>query len=167
MIWNMAKKIIKTKSLYDNLISKYKPEQSLLNRKNISVRENSSVYKLELSRVAPSVVFCVDGIVITTGLRCDKLVLINSVVSLNQWDLIYLELKGTDISHAIRQLRATIKNTIFQNPFNRNRYARIVGSSFPSNKSTPDMEKAKIEFKKKYSCELKALKSNKPDYIAI
>jgi hypothetical protein len=48
----------------------------------------------------------VDDCAITEGLRCDWLVLLNDAVSQEE---IYVELKGSDVSHAVDQLKATIE----------------------------------------------------------
>lgn len=47
----------------------------------------------------------VDGCAITDGARCDWLVFLDDDTSREE---IYIELKGSDISHAVEQLRATV-----------------------------------------------------------
>jgi hypothetical protein len=48
----------------------------------------------------------VDDCVITVGRRCDWLIVMNDSISRAE---IYVELKGSDILHAIKQIEATIK----------------------------------------------------------
>ena len=76
-----------------------------------------------------------------------------------------VELKGTDISTAIEQLRETLKNQLFKDESNIDIRARIIGKSFPSHKSNSIMEKAKISFKKEFSCELRGLKSKQVENL--
>ena len=47
----------------------------------------------------------VDDCAITQGVRCDWLLLLNDAISRAE---IYVELKGSDIPHAVEQLKATI-----------------------------------------------------------
>lgn len=155
-------------SLNDKLLSLgYTPELSLANRKTFSLKENKALYRMVLSRESPVSVFCVDGVIIQSGLRCDKLILVDLSNQVHSWVVLFLELKGTAILHAIEQLRSTISNALFRHPSNKRIYARVVGCSFPSNQSNPSVEKAKIDFWKHYNCELKMLKSNQPDNLTI
>ena len=48
---------------------------------------------------------------------------------------------------------------------NKELRARIIAQSFPSNKSNPIMEKAKIEFRQKYHCDLRGMKNGQQDSI--
>ena len=48
---------------------------------------------------------------------------------------------------------------------NKEKRARIVAASFPSNRGDMTMEKVKIRFKKIYKCDLRGLKSGQPDKI--
>lgn len=153
-------------SLYDKLVSLgYHPEMVMADRNSLSITEEGKRYQLELSSRYPTVCFCIDDQIITTGIRCDKLVLVDSRSDAPSWIEIFVELKGTNVMHAVDQLRETIKNNIFSHPSNKIVLARIVASSYPSNKSNPGMEKAKIEFKNRYSCELRTLKSQQVDRV--
>ena len=48
----------------------------------------------------------VDDCAITEGLRCDWLVLLNDMISKEE---IFVELKGSDIYHAVEQLKASVE----------------------------------------------------------
>lgn len=155
-------------SLYDKLISEYVPELRLVDRSSLSLRERGTKYRLELSTSLPTAAFCIDGQIIREGLRCDKLVLIDTCCESPNWVEVFVELKGTDVLHAIEQLKATIRKPEFEHPSNKRvKYARIVGHSFPGNKSDISIEKVKKEFRSLYSCDLRAIKSGKPDSIGI
>ena len=123
---------------------------------------------LVLPSSLPTAAFCIDGQIVSVGLRCDKLVLIDYGCESPNWCQVFVEIKGKDVMYAVKQLRETIKNPVFHHSSNRKRkYARIVGKSYPSNNSNPVLEKAKKEFEQRYSCELKTLKPDQTDAIAI
>lgn len=155
-------------NIYESLkASGFIAEQSLKERSNISVSEKGKTYLLHLEKQLISAVFSVDGYIIKEGNKCDKLVLLNveKDEDNDHWNEVFVELKGTDVSHAILQLETTIKNTIFNCNSIKKIYARIVASSFPSNRSNPEFEKTRSKFAKDYKCELKRLKSKQPDKL--
>ena len=126
----------------------YVPEQQLAVRSRLSTGEKGKRYLLVMTGEEESVVYAIDGNIVKEGQRCDKLVLVKrsiSGVEPEQWMEAFIELKGVDTSHAIDQLRETLKNPIFKHPTNNELRARIIAQSFPSNKSNPTMEKAKQE----------------------
>ena len=142
-------------STHERLTSEgYAPEQTLQLRAKISVSENGKRYLLATGGKEESVVYAVDGNIVTEGQRCDKLVLVRRSA-----------LKGVDTNHAIDQLRQTLKKAIFKHPSNDDVRARIVAQSFPSNKSNPAMEKAKQEFRKDYNCDLRGMKTGQEDKL--
>lgn len=146
----------------------YAPEQALHIRAKISVSENGKRYLLATNGKEGSVVYAVDGNIVTKGQRCDKLVLVKRSakdVTPEQWTECFVELKGVDTNHAIDQLRQTLKNAIFKHPSNDDIRARIIAQSFPSNKSNPTMEKAKQEFRKDYNCDLRGMKTGQEDKL--
>lgn len=148
--------------------SGYIPSQPLKVRRLLAVAEQGRKYTLQMSGKENSVLYDIDGYIVKEGQKCDKLVLVD--LSDNDaeknWVEIFVELKGKDVSHAIDQLRETLKNPLFRHPSNKKIKARIVAASFPANKSNPLMEKAKIEFAKSpYSCELRGLKNGQKDLI--
>lgn len=104
-------------NIYESLTaSGFIAEQSLKERSNISVSEKGKTYILHLERQLSSAVFSVDGYIIKEGNKCDKLVLLNVKKDKENghWLEVFVELKGTDVSHAILQLETTIKNSIFR-----------------------------------------------------
>lgn len=138
------------KSTYENLIRKgYETEQALQFRKQVSTQEQGKKYMLAVQGDFPSAVFQVDGYIIKSNLKCDKLVMVQtSTEPVEAWTQIFVELKGHDSVHGMEQLLATAKNTIFNSQTNRVRKARLVATSFPANKANPKVEKLKIEFAK-------------------
>jgi len=79
------------------------------------------------------------------------------------WMQIFVELKGVDVHHAIVQLESVLKNAKLKHSTNKEKRARIVAASFPSNRGNIVLEKAKIRFRQVYQCDLRGLKSNQPD----
>ena len=153
-------------SLYDKLISQFVPELPLTDRRSLSLRENGTKYRLELSSRLPTAAFCIDVQIIHEGLRCDKLVLIDACCEAPNWVEVFVELKGSDVLHAVEQLRETIGKPIFQHSSNKKKkFARIVGHSFPGNKSDNSFEKVKKEFRDRYACELRTLHPGQSDRV--
>ena len=109
-----------------------------------------------------------DGYIITKGQKCDKLILVdkNEEGDDETWNEIFVELKGKDVSHAIDQIRETLKNPLNSQPGIKIIKARIVADTFPANKSNPIMVKAKKEFAASpYFCELRGMKNGQKDKI--
>ena len=151
--------------IYSVLIDRYEPEKPLKEYKCISTKENGICYRANVEPVRNVAVFQVDGCIINTGNKCDKLILSVNPESTNTWLGHFIELKGQDIHHAISQLESTIANPIFQHNTLSKKYARIVAQSFPANRADPTMERARNRFRERYDCELKNIKSNQPDTI--
>lgn len=146
----------------------YIPEQRLEVRPTVSVAEKGKKYMVVINGMRESVVYAVDGNIVKDGQRCDKLVLVKRSeqgVEPEQWTEIFVELKGRDTGHAIDQLRSTLEKPIFRHPSNDEIRARIVAQSFPSHKSNPTMEKAKLEFRRKYHCDLRGMKTGQRDKL--
>ena len=143
--------------------SGYVPEQELSVRKILATSELGKRYHLNISRDKRSSLFQVDGYIISDGKRCDKLVLIEKAE--DNWTEIFVELKGVDVASGIEQLKVCLDNHIFRHITNKEIRARIVAHSFPSHKSNPLMEKAKIEFRQKYHCDLRGMKNGQQDSI--
>lgn len=141
----------------------FQPEQPYSQRKMVSVGENGKFYKLQVSGSQNSVVYQVDGKIITEGNKCDKMILVEQTEV--DWTQILVELKGADVSHALLQLEKTLQNRILQHASIKRKWARIVATSFPSSRGNPILEKAKIKFKKDFGCDLRGIKSNQPDKI--
>ncbi len=139
------------------------PEQPLQQRSTVSLSEKGKTYKVDVRNGAKSIVFQVDGYVITAGLKCDKFL---AATTNTDSRAIFVELKGTDISHAIDQLEATINNPYFLPYPQRNDCARariVTSGCGPKSASHAKLEKARIRFKDRYNIELRILKNNQPD----
>ncbi len=143
--------------------SGYAPEQELAVRKIVATYELGKRYHLNVSESKRSSLFQIDGYIISDGKRCDKLVLVEKAK--DNWAEIFVELKGVDITSGVEQLKACLDNPLFKHLTNKELRARIVAQSFPSNKANPMMEKAKIEFRQKYHCDLRGMKNGQQDSI--
>lgn len=88
----------------------------------------------------------VDGCTIKEGARCDKLLL-----STDEREERYVELKGTDVMHAIDQLEETIKRL---GEYTDNRHAYVISTNVAPAINTNRQAKIKY-FKEKYCAELK------------
>ena len=140
-------------------------DQPLLVRRKLAAKEKGVVYHANVVPERETAVFQVDGKIITEGNKCDKLVLSQEVGLKGSWRGHFIELKGTDVRHAVAQLESTINHAVFKDDSLSLKFARIVARSFPSSKADPFFEKARARFKKEYSCELKTLKSGQDDLI--
>lgn len=87
----------------------------------------------------------VDGCTIIDGIKCDKLLL-----SSDEHEERYVELKGTDVMHAIDQLEATILR-LGEYEYNRHSYV-ICTNVAPA--YTTQIQKKQVLFKKRYKSEL-------------
>ena len=89
----------------------------------------------------------VDGCAIDdkVTLRCDKL-----LVSADEHEERYVELKGTDVMHAIDQLESTI---VRLGEFDDNRHAYVICTNVAPAYTTKIQQKA-LQFKRKYNSEL-------------
>lgn len=88
----------------------------------------------------------VDGCIIKEGVRCDKLLL-----SADECEERYVELKGTDVTHAIEQLEATINRL---GEHNENRHAYVICTNVAPAIESRIQLKMKL-FKSKDNSELK------------
>lgn len=86
----------------------------------------------------------VDGCVIKDDgvLKCDY-----AIVPCDQIE-IYVELKGSDISHAVKQLESTIK-LLSENPKEIKKYCFIVSTRYPQ--QTTKTQILQIQFKKNFN----------------
>lgn len=89
----------------------------------------------------------VDGCAIDdkVTLRCDKL-----LVSADEHEERYVELKGTDVMHAIDQLESTI---VRLGEFDDNRHAYVISTNVAPAYTTKIQQKV-LQFKRKYNSEL-------------
>lgn len=122
-------------------------EVPFMPRKTISTKvEQGKKYAVTLAQSLPSVIYRVDGNIIKSGEKCDRLILIQfNAKDSEEWKQIFVEQKGTDVKHAIEQLIATIKKPIFKHKSNIERHARVVATNFPANTSDPKIEALKQE----------------------
>lgn len=158
-------------STYTNLQNKgYSPEQEYTSGDSITLKDNGVVYRID-KVPKPSYSFKVDGGIYpanTQPCRCDHLLLIHVKDSPNEeWVQVFIELKGSDIKHAIAQLKATISDPLFEDKTNKLRVARIVSTNIPKNNSDKSLEKAKKDFMKSRKCPLKIMRQNTSDVDLI
>lgn len=142
----------------------YVPQQTLMARPVLATREEGKRYALKVSNNKESVLYQVDGSIITTGEKCDKLIQVKLESKPEKWAQIFVELKGHDVSHALTQLIETVKQKIFYHTTNTIKRACVVATSYPANKSNPEIEKKIIELGK-LQYQLKKLKSGQTDNI--
>ncbi len=143
------------------------PSQPWRTRSSISVSENGKTYRVDVNPVGSSAVYQIDGVVIKSGQKCDKLLIaINDSIPPQKGIAVFIELKGKDISHAIDQLESTIKNPSFL-PFpkaaDKARARIITAGCGPKSSSKSKLEEARIRFKRQYNIELRVLKNNQFD----
>ena len=144
---------------------RFSPEQAFQQRKVVSTSENGKKYCLALNPPHKCVVYQVDGNIITTGERCDKLVLVEYDVVNTQWAEVFVELKGGDVAHAVDQLRCSIKNDLFSHPTVKKKHARIIAQNIPRNSGHSVVERARDEFRRTYGTELKCWSSGRMDSL--
>jgi hypothetical protein len=146
-------------------LSNFLPYKKLYVRNEVSVQENSTRYVLNMKPSKECAVYKVDdGIIKGTDTdKCDYFFWIRT--SMNSDAGIFVELKGHDVPHAVKQLEATLKYPLFAMNKCDSTYARIISNRIPSNTGSSVVERAKIDFLKKYRCQLKCLKSMQPDHI--
>ena len=150
---------------YDVLCSKsFHPEKERDMRSELSVKEKGVSYVLRLKSKLYTSVFQIDGKIICDGNKCDKLVVVEFPDN-EGWANVFVELKGSNVSHAIVQLESTLRHPLFHDEHPQKSYARIVSTSMPMRRNDPEWEKAQIRFLKNYKCELKRVKSQQPDSL--
>jgi len=71
----------------------------------VKFEENLSVMYIQNSQRAPYITVKIDGCDITTGNKCDA-----GAILIKTEETLLIELKGSDIDHAVTQLTATLKN---------------------------------------------------------
>ena len=140
------------------------PEKERALRSEFSVKDKGVSYTQKLNDKLYTSVFHVDGKIIFDGNKCDKLAVIEFKDS-EAWANVFIELKGSDVRHAILQLESTLLHPIFRNEHPQKMYARIVSSSMPLRRNDPEWEKAVKRFREKYKCELRRVKNHQPDNL--
>lgn len=155
-------------SLHSILSKDFCPKLPLKLRENLSLKEQRTEYRLQFGKRRICVAYQVDGTIITDGNKCDYLVLAkqDEDAQKNDWKAIFIELKGTDVEHALKQLDASMSDARLKHSSINELHARIVAKSFPSNKSNPKFEAAKRAFKNKHNCSIKQVTSGNPDLVS-
>ncbi|NEO98798.1 MAG: hypothetical protein F6K58_08995 [Symploca sp. SIO2E9] len=113
--------------------------------KSIVLKENQSKITLKNPKGLDILVITVDGCAIKEGLRCDYVVIPNLDSE------IYIELKGRDISHAIKQLENSIK-ILSDDSKKKRKICFIISSRCP--KMSTEIQKFKKNFKRDYNATL-------------
>ena len=100
------------------------------NNKLVSISENKRTFKIKNSSILYINEVVVDGCYIKVGERCDYLfeIINNDTIK----DVFYVELKGSNITHAIEQLKATIAHCKNIHSSVALKQCYIVASKFPS-----------------------------------
>ena len=115
--------------------------------KIISVSENRRTFRIKNDSVFTINEVEVDGCYKTTGAKCDYLfeIIAQNIVTI----VFYVELKGSDINHAIEQLEATIQYCLTEHKGVNKKECYIVASKFPSAGTSSQVLKKKFLKKNK------------------
>ena len=117
----------------------------------VSVSENRRTFRIKNDSTFEVNKVEVDGCYKTEGLRCDYLfeIIENRKNNRTIKKIFYVELKGSDITHAIHQLEATIVDcsSIHNNIETQECY--IIASKFPSSGASSQLLKKKFYKKNK------------------
>lgn len=147
-------------STYENLERQgYPAELPLEGRDKFACKEQGCSYRLKGIAEYDSICYAVDGVIVTDNTpRCDKLLLIK--LDRDKWVRIFIELKGSNIAHALEQILCTLRNPIFKHHADEENRARVIASGrIPQNRSDLIVEKAKNKLKKDFNCSTKILRS--------
>ena len=121
--------------------------------------EKRSRYALSLDPKMEGWRYQVDGYIIKEGDKCDALILVKDG---DDFAEVFVELKGSDVSHAITQLEETLKNDLFKGSDSLVRWARIAIYSYPKSlRLDQEVDKKTGAFLKKYRCELQITHADK------
>lgn len=143
----------------------YKAEKAINKCTKISLKKRSTVYVLNLVPAMNCAAYQVDDYIIKGASKdkCDKLVV--ATTGENEMVSVFVELKGSDVAHAVKQLDATLNYPLFAKNRTKWMKARIVANKIPANTGRSVIERAKVDFRKKYNCEIICLKSGLPDFL--
>ncbi len=111
----------------------------------IKFQEKKSVIRFKNSNHMPYKCVQVDGCALREGEKCD-----NMLCSDDEREERYVELKGSDVTHAIEQLRITISKL---GEHDDNRHSYVVCTKV-SPHFTTSIQKAKVEFKRRFKSQL-------------
>ena len=143
----------------NSFLAGYLAEKEVRKCSKISLKERSTVYLLNFVPPMDCVAYQVDGNIIKGADKdkCDKLVVATTCT--DEKVCVFVELKGSDVAHAVKQLDATLSYPLKWTK------ARIVANKIPANTGRSVVERAKVDFRRKYNCELICLKSGQPDFL--
>ncbi len=122
-----------------------KKECTIKNRNKLVVfKERRSQLTIENKDEVLATQIIVDGCEITSGLRCDFMFLIKEME-------FYIELKGQDINHAIKQIEMTILR-LSQDRIKQKKKSFIICTRSPMTSAT--IQNLQVKFRKKFNSEL-------------
>lgn len=127
--------------------------ESVSDKSKIKCGENNSIFYLINSNKELIEKITVDGCVYPRGgheLRCDYALNYHQEQDAKQSLTIFVELKGKDFKHALKQILATANDAKFT--INSKKYAVVVKSRFPS--FDPGVEKLKSDLRREKQIEL-------------
>ncbi|MDJ0735059.1 MAG: hypothetical protein QNJ47_13505 [Nostocaceae cyanobacterium] len=125
-----------------------------INHKNILVKEKkSSQITFSNPQLIEVTKIQVDDSLDIQGLKCDWLLIVNPPQFYIE---IYIELKGKDVEHGLKQIKNTIK-ILSQNPTKCRKYCYIITTRCPL--SSPEIQNLKKKFLKTYNAVLKVQKT--------
>lgn len=107
-------------------------------------KNNRSKFRLENPKKAKFRVVKIDGCVIKEGIRCDYLVILS-----NKYEL-YIELKGSNVKHAIEQITTTIQKITADKSSLKSGF--IASTRCPI--TSPEIQILKKKLRKKYNAKL-------------
>ena len=113
-------------------------------------KNNRSKFRLENPKKSDVRVIQVDDCVIKQGMRCDYLVIIPNNNKSADGQEVYVELKGSDVKHAVEQLATTIEK--LTDNMSASKLCFVASTSCPL--TSTQIQKFKKEFKKKYKAKL-------------
>lgn len=138
------------------MIQKYPFNSNLHKKKIFKLKENKSeiIFKNPQRKEIEEVI--VDGWVIVTWIRCDYMLIEDS------WSEHFIELKGSNIPHAIKQLVATFKKlSVCYKTHPKKSYI----SSTKCPLASTEIQNEKIKFQNHYKSKL--IVKNSPLYVSI
>jgi hypothetical protein len=119
--------------------------KSLSNSRKIVIRDKGSknpVCIVFMNKSSLNVdIIDVDDCVIKSGVRCDYLLILNDTEY-------YVELKGSDVSHAVKQIERTVK-LLSKKPKTQPKHCFVISSRCPL--SGTEIQEIQLKFKKHYN----------------
>ncbi len=119
--------------------------EQIVNHSQIVLKEKRSKITFENGFHKNVRIIKIDGCVITEGLRCDYLVITENKIEN------YVELKGSNILHAVKQLEQTISK-VSEDPTRWVKYCFVISTRCPL--LTTKIQNIKYIFKKQYNAKL-------------